>query len=82
MKSKFWTTDWFAVAVISIIFLFALNTTIIQSMERVAYDLGVRSSSREPGDKIAVIAIDDVSLKNMGRWPWPRPECYSRVKRK
>ncbi|MDO8413516.1 MAG: serine/threonine-protein kinase, partial [Gallionellaceae bacterium] len=36
------------------------------------YDLGVRASSRTPSDKIAVIAIDDQSIANLGRWPWPR----------
>jgi hypothetical protein len=25
-----------------------------------------------PSDKIAVIAIDDESIANLGRWPWPR----------
>jgi len=38
----------------------------------VAYDLGVRVSSRLPSDRIAVIAIDDVSIANIGRWPWSR----------
>ena len=40
--------------------------------ERSAYDFGVRSSSRIPSDKIAIIAIDDQSIDNIGRWPWPR----------
>ena len=30
------------------------------------------SSSRAPLDRIAVIAIDDVSIANLGRWPWSR----------
>ena len=25
-----------------------------------------------PNDKVAVIAIDDQSIANLGRWPWPR----------
>ncbi len=44
----------------------------MQSLERKAYDLGVRASSRTPSDKVAVIAIDDQSIANLGRWPWPR----------
>jgi CHASE2 domain-containing sensor protein len=44
----------------------------MQSLERKAYDLGVLASSRTPSDKIAVIAIDEQSIANLGRWPWPR----------
>ena len=35
-------------------------------------DLGVQATSRVPSDRIAVIAIDDNSIANIGRWPWPR----------
>ena len=34
--------------------------------------MGVQATSRTPSDKIAVIAIDDQSIANIGRWPWPR----------
>jgi serine/threonine-protein kinase len=37
-----------------------------------AYDVGVRASDRSPSERIAVIAIDDVSIANIGRWPWSR----------
>ena len=72
MKQSFWKTDWFAGLVISIAFLFALNSTWIQSLERVAYDFGVRASSRDPGNKIAIVDIDDASIGSLGRWPWSR----------
>src|SRR5690606_1200247 len=42
------------------------------SLERKAYDLGVQAASRSPSDRIAVIAIDDASIANIGRWPWSR----------
>jgi serine/threonine-protein kinase len=32
----------------------------------------VQASSRTPSDRIAVIAIDDTSIANIGRWPWSR----------
>jgi serine/threonine-protein kinase len=44
----------------------------MQSLERTAYDWGVRSTVKTPSDKIAIIAIDDESIANIGRWPWPR----------
>jgi len=72
LKKTFWKSDWFAGLAISLFFLFAAGTAFLQSLERKAYDLGVQSSSRNAGDKIAVIAIDDRSIENIGRWPWSR----------
>ncbi|HEY0269256.1 MAG TPA: CHASE2 domain-containing protein [Methyloradius sp.] len=72
MKKTFWKSDWFAGLVISLLFLFAGGSAILQSLERKAYDMGVEASSRNPGDKIAIIAIDDQSIANIGRWPWSR----------
>ena len=72
MKKTFWKSDWFAGLVISLLFLFAGSSAFLQSLERKAYDLGVQASSRNAGDKIAIIAIDDQSIANIGRWPWSR----------
>ena len=72
MKKLFWKSDWFAGLVLSLAFLFATNSTFLQGLERKAYDLGVQASAREAGDKVAVIAIDDQSIANIGRWPWSR----------
>lgn len=72
MKKSFWKSDWFAGLVISLLFLFMGGSAILQSLERVAYDWGVQASTRDAGDKIAVIAIDDQSIANIGRWPWSR----------
>ncbi len=73
MKQGIWKSDWFVGLLITLAFIFAsLFFDFIQSMERSAYDLGVQSSDRAPSDKIAIIAIDDESIANIGRWPWPR----------
>jgi serine/threonine-protein kinase len=72
MKSGFWKTDWFLGAVVAVVLLLAGNSDLIQSLERKAYDMGVTASSRNPSDKVAVIAIDDQSIANIGRWPWSR----------
>jgi eukaryotic-like serine/threonine-protein kinase len=73
MKSAFWKSDWFLGAVVVLaVLLFNRAGDLIASLERKAYDLGVQATSRTPSDKIAVIAIDDVSIANIGRWPWPR----------
>ncbi|HMM55930.1 MAG TPA: CHASE2 domain-containing protein, partial [Candidatus Desulfobacillus sp.] len=52
--------------------LVAGGSELLQSLERKAYDLAVVSTSRQPSDRIAVIAIDKQSIDNLGRWPWSR----------
>ncbi|MBU0688001.1 MAG: CHASE2 domain-containing protein [Gammaproteobacteria bacterium] len=71
-KTSFWKADWFTALVVVFVFLFSANTDLIQSLERKAYDWGVLASARQASDKIVVIAIDDESIANLGRWPWPR----------
>lgn len=79
MKRGIWRRDWFAGLIIVAIFLALANTAFIQGLERMAYDLGLRLSDRAPGDRVAVIAIDDDSLQNLGRWPWPRDRLASMI---
>jgi serine/threonine-protein kinase len=71
-KTAFWKGDWFLGLAVAILLLFASKSFLVQSLERGAYDLGVRASDRTASDRVAVIAIDDQSLANIGRWPWPR----------
>ena len=72
-KAGFWKSDWFlGVLVVVCVVLFNRVSDLIPSLERKAYDLGVVATSRTPSDKIAVIAIDEQSLANLGRWPWSR----------
>jgi serine/threonine-protein kinase len=72
MKTAVWKSDWFVGLLVSLVFLLASSSDLMQSLERKAYDLGVQASSRQPSDEIAVIAIDDQSIANIGRWPWSR----------
>jgi len=71
-KLSFWRSDWFLGVVVAVLLLFVSGGDLIQSLERKAYDLGVQATSRTASDKIVVIAIDDTSIANIGRWPWPR----------
>jgi len=79
MKKSIWQSDWFFALVITIAFFVIADSTGIQKLEWSLYDQGVRSSSRDPGKKIAVIAIDDESIANIGRWPWPRDVLASMI---
>ncbi|MCP4979018.1 MAG: CHASE2 domain-containing protein [Gammaproteobacteria bacterium] len=72
MKSRFWSSDWFAGLLITLVVVILSGSAPFQSLERSFYDWGVGSTDRLPSDKIVVIAIDDESINNIGRWPWPR----------
>ncbi|MEO8343392.1 MAG: serine/threonine-protein kinase [Gallionella sp.] len=72
MNKWFLQKDWLVGLLVALAFFLSANTELMQSLERKAYDLGVLASSRTPSDKIAVIAIDEQSIANLGRWPWPR----------
>lgn len=68
-----WRSDWFAgVAIVVAAVILHLSTDFIGTMERRFYDFASTSTTRQPSDRIAVIAIDDQSIANIGRWPWPR----------
>jgi serine/threonine-protein kinase len=74
VKTGSWTADWAVALVICLVFGAAalLRLDVLESLERVAYDVGVSGSARTPSERIAVVAIDDQSISNLGRWPWPR----------
>ncbi|MEM7294495.1 MAG: CHASE2 domain-containing protein, partial [Pseudomonadota bacterium] len=73
MKKGFWSQDWFTgLLAVLVVLVLAWTTTLLQSLERTAYDWGVRSSSATPSSEVAVIAIDEASIANIGRWPWSR----------
>ena len=72
-KLDFLRADWLlGVVVVIAIIVFNLSSDLVRSLERKAYDLGVRATSREPAKNIAIIAIDRESLDRIGRWPWSR----------
>ena len=72
MKRTFWSADWFSALVVVAVFAALSQSTPLQSLERGAYDWGVQLTERTPHPDIAVVAIDDSSIENLGRWPWPR----------
>jgi CHASE2 domain-containing sensor protein/tRNA A-37 threonylcarbamoyl transferase component Bud32 len=72
-RSQFWRADWFVgvLVVLAVLFLHSF-TDLFGTLERRYYDYASTSTSRQPLDRIAIIAIDDQSIANIGRWPWPR----------
>ena len=72
MKTRVYKKDWFAGLVITCLFLIFSSSDLLENIERSAYDYGVKSSSRTASDKISIIAIDDKSIAEIGRFPWSR----------
>jgi eukaryotic-like serine/threonine-protein kinase len=72
-RGNFWRADWFVgvLVVLAVLILHQMGD-LIGTLERRFYDFASTSTSRQPSDKIAVIAIDDTSIANIGRWPWNR----------
>ncbi len=71
--AQFWRADWFAgVAIVLAVLVLHQATDLIGTLERRFYDFASTSTSRHPSDRVAIIAIDDQSVANIGRWPWPR----------
>ena len=71
--SQFWRTDWFVgVLVVLAVFAFNKSTNFVDGLENRFYDLGITQASKKPSDQIALVAIDDNSVSNIGRWPWSR----------
>ena len=72
-RAQFWRADWVAgVLIVLAVMLLNQATDLIGTLERRFYDFASTSSSRQPSDRIAIIAIDDQSIANIGRWPWSR----------
>jgi serine/threonine-protein kinase len=72
-RGRFWRSDWFVgVAVVLAVIVLYKGTDFTDTLERRLYDYASTRTSRQPSDRIAIIAIDDQSISNIGRWPWPR----------
>lgn len=72
-NQQFWRRD-SAIAIIIAVVVLLLHTfsSITDGLERRFYDASSTHIAREPAPNIAIIAIDDTSIANIGRWPWPR----------
>ncbi len=49
---------------------------LFEGLERKAFDMRARYNTRQPSSEVAIILVDEASLRGMnpivGRWPWPR----------
>ena len=52
---------------------FYLNWGPLQTMELKMYDMRARTRAGKPAtNDIVIVAVDDASIQQIGRWPWPR----------
>ncbi len=58
--------------VVLAVLLLHAATDLFAGLERRFYDFASSQTDRVPSERIAIIAIDDQSIANIGRWPWPR----------
>ncbi|HEY2383637.1 MAG TPA: serine/threonine-protein kinase [Terriglobia bacterium] len=72
---KLFTSDLFFGIVLTLFVAgsYLIGSTFLESVELKFYDVRAkfRQESGQPND-VAIIAIDDNSLTQLGRWPWPR----------
>ncbi|MDP2736008.1 MAG: CHASE2 domain-containing protein, partial [bacterium] len=67
--------DWAVGGGITVILLalFLLQFGPLETIEAKLYDLRARLRNvQNAGDKIAIVAIDEQSVAQLGRYPWPR----------
>jgi adenylate cyclase len=66
---------WVTGVTLLVMFLLVYRPTLTEFMELKLYDLKFRyRGSRPPSPEVVILAIDDDSLKKMGRWPWSRED--------
>ena len=71
--------EWCAILVLLVVIGLVLSTGPresvagqFQSLDTAIYDLGNRLRPLEADGTLAIIEIDEASLAQIGRWPWPR----------
>ena len=72
---KFPLVDVILGAVVSLVLVLGLYVGVgpIDTLELKLYDLRAKlRAKRQVGDEIVIVAVDDSSIAQIGRWPWPR----------
>lgn len=65
--------EWFFVGAIGVtVVMIGTMTHAMTNLDRIAYDRLLRVDSRPLLPDIAMVTIDDASIAEYGRWPWPR----------
>lgn len=63
---------WIGLVLLLLVLVFFAFTDVLASIENRLFDHASKQTGRVPSDQIVVVAIDDQSIANIGRWPWSR----------
>src|SRR5699024_2552095 len=72
-RDSWWVTSWLALCVV--ILRFSTPRLPLERLDHIIYDFQLRSQPTPPvtaESPIALIIIDDYSLRTLGHWPWRR----------
>jgi len=82
--NKKWVNSFTVALLLSLVsfFVYSLDLEFFRLLELKTYDLKVRSRGvREVSRQVVIVAIDEKSLKEQGRWPWPRVRLAKLISR-
>ncbi len=74
--------EWWAILLLATLAILGVNAWAPPDrLSNVLYDSVQRAAPRPAGEGILIIAIDNRSLAELGRWPWPREHHVALVRR-
>lgn len=85
MLKRFFSLSGFKISLFMVLFFLGIYWVQIpwfEAMELKALDLKfLARGERAPGQEVVIVAVDEKSLGEMGRWPWPRAKVADLVNR-
>ncbi|ALG69179.1 CHASE2 domain-containing serine/threonine-protein kinase [Beggiatoa leptomitoformis] len=72
LKEKLGMYDWIVGILVAVCLLGLAQFGLLQPLENSLYALGLRHTNHNAGEKVAVIAIDQASMAQLGDWQWSR----------
>ncbi|NDP59043.1 MAG: CHASE2 domain-containing protein, partial [Oxalobacteraceae bacterium] len=73
LKNYFALREWIALLLVMLLLAAGLGwQNGLGRIDLTLYDQLITASARPARDDIIIVAIDDYSLAELGRWPWPR----------
>lgn len=65
--------EWLATGIFGVaVLVLAALLPVTASLDHVVYDSYLRLNARTPSADIVMVEIDNASIAQLGRWPWPR----------
>lgn len=66
------TTPWTMGLLLTVLILLVQVSALPDRLNLWLYDIATTSFPATPSDNVVIVAIDELSLSRIGRWPWPR----------